>query len=456
MGVEREAGPAIDAEAIIDSSPINGFNIRVAILGALVLFMDGFDTQVIGYITPQLVKSWHIPTSALGPIFSSGLAGVLVGQLGIAPLASRYGSKWLIILCTLSFGVLTVLTTYAGTTELLIVLRFLTGIGLGGAQPLASAMIGGFCPKKWRSTFVIFGNCGVTLGSMFAGVLAGMLLNHGWRPVLWIGGALPVAFAVILIFALPETLGYLATTRDGSDKVRRILEKIAPKGTLTPNTRIIVQPRQSTSAAVAELFRHQRLLGTLTLWTGFFANLMIYFFVQNWLTILLVDSGQSQQTAITITSVIQVGGLCAAFVIGPMMDRLDPYRTLALFFVAAAIFVGLTGGAAFLSAGTAIAIAFCVGFCLLGINKGMAAVTVYFYPPNLRSAGLGFGLGVGRAGAIAGPVVAGLLLTSGWKAPWLFYMSSVPMLIGAAALLTMSWRYHGKAGEFARLEAAQV
>ena len=458
MGIQQEGQAAISAEAVIDASQINGFNVRVALLGALVLFMDGFDTQVIGYITPQIVKAWNIPTAALGPIFSSGLAGVLVGQLCIAPLANRYGHRSLIILCTVIFGLLTMITTFAGSTEILIALRFLTGIGLGGAQPLASAMIGEFCPKSWRSTFVVFGNCGVTLGSMFAGVLSASLLsNYGWQPVLWVGGALPVALAVILLFAMPDSLAYLSVTRAGYDEVRRIMQKIAPKGTLSPETRIVVEPKQSPSAAIAEIFRGKRLLGTLALWVGFFTNLMIYYFVQNWLTTLLVNSGQTQQTAITIASMIQVGGLTAAFVVGPMMDRLNPYWTLALFFAGSALFVGLTGGAAFLSATTAIIISFCVGFCLLGITKGMAAVTVHFYPPTLRSAGLGFGLGVGRTGAVVGPLVAGLLLTSGWTAPWLFYISSIPLLLGALALLFMSWRYRGRARvEFATLQASQV
>jgi MFS transporter, AAHS family, 4-hydroxybenzoate transporter len=451
MGIEQNNGEAlgvtVSAETLIDLSPVNWFHVRVAVLGALVLFLYGFNTQVIGYVTPQIVKNWHISTSMLGPIFSSSLAGLLVGQLAIAPLSTRYGYKLLIVLCTAVFGGLTIVTTFAGNAQWLIVLRFLTGIGLGGAQPLASAMIGEFCPLKWRSTFVVFGNCGVTLGSMFAGVLAAILLNnYGWQPVLWIGGALPVAFAFILVFALPESLGFLAGINPGSVQIRQLLQKLVPGETFQPGTRVVASPKRRMSAAVTELFRGARLMGTLALWCGFFVSLMVYFFVQNWLTTLLVSGGQSQQAAITITSAIQAGGLCAAFFIGPMMDRLDPYWTLGIFFAFGALFVALIGGAAAWSAAVAMLVAFCVGFCLLGINKGMAAIAVHFYPTSLRSAGLGFGLGIGHAGAVLGPMIAGLLLTTGWKPAWLFYISAAPMLVGCGALLAMSWRYHGRSG----------
>jgi MFS transporter, AAHS family, 4-hydroxybenzoate transporter len=449
MGLQQEGGEergaTIAPEVIIDSSRVNWFHVRVAILGAFVLFMDGFNAQVIGYITPQIVKDWHIPSSALGPIFSSSLAGVLIGQLAVSPLSSRYGHKSLIVLCTAIFGGLTILTTFAGGTDPLIVLRFLTGIGLGGAQPLASAMIGECCPKKWRSTFVVFGNCGVTLGSMFAGVLAAILLNnYGWQLVLWIGGALPIAFALILVFMLPESLSYLTTTKAGPDKIERLIRKIAPEWVFVPGVSMVVPQTHRATGAIIELFRGPRLMGTLALWCGFFINLMIYFFVQNWLTTLLVDTGKSSETAITITSTIQIGGLCAAFFVGPMMDRVNPYRTLAIFFAAAALFVAMMGSAAGGPATAAILVSFCVGFCLLGINKGMAAVTVLFYPTRIRTAGLGFGLGIGRAGAVIGPMVAGFLLAAGWQPAWLFYVSAVPMLVGAVALLTMSWRYHGR------------
>ena len=438
----EESDTAVDVGTLVDLRPINWFHVKVAILGALVLFFDGFNTQVIGYITPQIVKNWNISASMLGPIFSSGLMGLLIGQLAIAPLSNRFGHRLLIISCTAIFGILTLLTTFASDANWLIVLRFVTGIGLGGAQPLASAMIGEFCPIKWRSTFVVFGNCGVTLGSMFAGVLAAILLsNYGWQPVLWIGGGLPIAFAFVLLFVLPESLAFLAGTDSGSYRLRGLLKKIAPGEHFGPGTRILVDPKRHASSAIIDLFRTPRLLGTLVIWCGFFVNLMVYFFVQNWLTTLLVRNGQSQQAAITITSTIQVGGLCAAFFIGPMMDRLDPYKTLSLFFASAALFVALIGGAASWSAAAAVVVAFCVGFCLLGINKGMAAIAVHFYPTNLRSAGLGMGLGVGRGGAVLGPMVAGLLLTIGWKPEWLFYVSAAPMLVGSIALLAMHRRY---------------
>jgi len=431
----------IVVENEIDAAPINKYHILVGLLGASVLFMDGYDAQVMGYITPQLAKNWDIPKTEIGLIFSSGLTGVLLGQLFIAPLSGRFGTKFMIVLCTFLFGALTMLTTVAPSVNALIALRFLTGLGLGGAQPLASAIIGEFCPKKWRSTFIVFGNCGVTLGSMLAGALSALLLSqYGWEPVLWAGGALPVIFSIILLFALPESLRFMLTREKiASSTIVRLLDRAAPNARVTISDRLTI--RETERGSWASLFEHARVLGTLVLWFGFFANLMVYFFVQNWLATMLIDAGHDQQSAILVASAIQVGGLVAAFFIGPLMDKLNPFFVLSTYFVGGAVSLVTMASASAWSASAASIVAFFVGFFLLGINKGLAAISVDFYPIPLRAAGLGAGLGVGRAGAVISPLLAGFLLSSGWKAGWLFYLSAGPMVISCLAFLLASRRY---------------
>ena len=433
---------ALDTESLTNAVPVNAFHVRVAILGALVLFWDGFNTQVIGYITPELARHWQIPHDMLGPIFSAGLAGVLVGQLGVAPLSARFGSKWVIIACTAGFGALTFLTTYAVNANLLIVFRFLTGIGLGGAQPVAAALIAEYCPKRHRSTFLVFGNCGVTFGSMGAGVLAAALLGRsGWQSVLWVGGALPLCYALFLVVALPESLAYLANGGRNSRRLLRLLGRTAPGTSATNGPWLPAGAKRRGLSAIGELFLAGRTTGTLALWCGLFMNMMVYYFVQNWLTTVLVEAGQDPQTAITVSLAVQVGGILAAFFVGPLMDRLDPYKVLGCLFCAASGCMVLMGAAIALPPPFAIAAAFCVGFCLLGLMKGVIALAVVYYPVTLRPAGVGWALGMGRTGAIIGPMAAGLLLGLGLKTPWLFYLSAGPMLIGAGAMLALCLRY---------------
>lgn len=184
---------ALDADAFIDSHKIGSLHILVAVFGALVLFVDGFDTQVIGYITPQIAREWHIPRDLLGPIFSSGLTGLLVGFLLVAPLSAKVGHKPIMAASCLAFGALTFLTTSASNVWVLILFRFVTGIGLGGAIPSAVALTGEYCPQAWRSSFITFIYAGISLGQLSAGAVSGALLaRFGWQAVLWVGGALPI------------------------------------------------------------------------------------------------------------------------------------------------------------------------------------------------------------------------------------------------------------------------
>jgi MFS transporter, AAHS family, 4-hydroxybenzoate transporter len=436
-----EAGAVLDVDALIDRSPIGRINITVAALGALVLFVDGFDTQVIGYITPQIAKNWHISQAMLGPIFSSGLVGLLVGYLVLAPLSGRFGHKRVVILSTAIFGALTFLTASAGSAEALIVFRFLTGVGLGGAIPSAVALTGEYCPRHRRSSFITFMYVGLTLGQVAAGALSATLLErYGWQSVLWVGGALPLLHAVLLYFALPESLEYLINRGRDRKRAVAIIRRIAPALVVADADRLAAGGN-AQAVSVGELFRARRALGTLAIWVGLAMNLMINFFMQNWLPTIFINVGLGQQTAIIATTVSMAGGLIAAFVVGPLMDRLGPYPVMTALFLGGALFEGVTGVVLHAPVMVVTATSFCAGFCTSGIQKSANALAIYFYPTALRSTGLGWGLGVGRVGAIIGPLAAGFLLGIGWAPAGLFYVAALPMLVGALAIVLMGRFY---------------
>jgi AAHS family 4-hydroxybenzoate transporter-like MFS transporter len=178
------------------------------------------------------------------------------------------------------------------------------------------------------------------------------------------------------------------------------------------------------------------------IWVGMFMNLMIYFFLQKWLTSLLVQVGLSQQTAITATTVGLAGGIVAAFIIGPLMDRFGPYMVVSgLFALSAVSVVAMAQVLSSPAPPIVIAVSMFVGFCLSGGQKANNALSVYFYPTALRGTGLGWSLGIGRIGGVIGPFVAGLLLTAGWTPSELFYAAAIPVLIGAVAIWLMSQFY---------------
>jgi AAHS family 4-hydroxybenzoate transporter-like MFS transporter len=343
----------------------------------------------------------------------------------------------MMIVGTVAFGLFTLATTQARSTDALMVLRFLTGIGLGVVLPCAQTMIAETCPRRLRSTFMVVGATGVTLGSLFAGVVAATFIRLiGWQGVFWVGGGASVLVALALAVALPETLDFLINQKRDHVAARALARRLVP-GIADGDVTITATP-SVLRGTIRQLFVGGLAIGTLLLWSGYVINLLVYSFMQSWMTLLIVGSGHTQSVAISATSVLVAGGILSAFVFGPLMDRVSPYRVLAMAFVVGGGVVALLGLLLSSSISIIFGSAFVVGFAVLGIQKGLNALAIYYYPLALRPAGLSWALGVGRIGQIAGPLIAGGLLGLGYKPAVLFVLAGLLMILGMLAMRTMS------------------
>src|SRR5205814_332835 len=167
----------------------------------------------IGYVDPALAKEWGLTKGALGPVFSAGLFGLMIGALRFGPLADRIGRKKIIIPSTLAFGIGALVTAFVNDLNTLLAIRFLTGLGLGGAMPNAVAMTSEFSPHRRRATMVMIMFCGFSVGAALGGLLAAALIpQFGWRSVFVVGGAAPLLLVPILAPRLPESVRCLAPT----------------------------------------------------------------------------------------------------------------------------------------------------------------------------------------------------------------------------------------------------
>ena len=174
------------------------------------LLLDGFDTQAMGFLVPPIAEELGVPLSAFGPVLSAGLFGLMLGAMGSGPIADRWGRKWAIIVSSLVFGSFSLLTPQADTVSELVTLRFLTGLGLGGAMPNVVALASEYAPKRLQPILVTLIFVGMGGGAVLASLVGGALIPiWGWRSVFYVGGILPIALALLLVKMLPESVRFL-------------------------------------------------------------------------------------------------------------------------------------------------------------------------------------------------------------------------------------------------------
>jgi AAHS family 4-hydroxybenzoate transporter-like MFS transporter len=429
--------PEIDVVDFIDRHPVGGFQIRLLLTCAAVLFLDGFDTQAIGYVAPALAKEWGLTKGALGPVFSAGLFGLMIGALVFGPLADRIGRKKIIIFSTAAFGIGALVTAFAQDVTTLLVIRFLTGLGLGGAMPNTVAMTSEYNPQRRRATMVMIMFCGFSIGAALGGFLAADLIpRYGWRSVFLVGGIAPLLMLPVLVWRLPESVRFLAATGHASDRVAELLKRISPHTAFAPDARFTVHEAHLAGIPVAHLFREGRTAATLLLWVVFFMSLLDIYFLANWLPTVLNDLGASVSEAVVIGSMLQVGGVVGTFALGSVIDRFS-FRALALVYFGAVFAVGAIGQLSHSAVLVSIAI-FAAGFCVVGGQIAANALAAGFYPTSVRASGVGWALGIGRVGSIIGPLVGGMLLAAKWSTSAVFITAAAAALCAALAALGLS------------------
>ena len=429
----------VNISRIIDNSRLGSFQWGIFLLCGLCLIMDGFDTQAIGYVAPALARDWHITNKDLGPVLSAALVGVLVGSLLCGMLADKIGRRPVLIGSTLAFSALTFFAAQSDGIQNLILIRFLGGIGLGAIMPNAMALCGEYSPAKYRVPVMMVVSNGFTSGAAIGGfIAAGMIPNYGWRSVFYFGAAIPLIIGIVMIFALPESLQFLALRGNANHKIARWLKRISPDAPVGVQTEYAIPEERKRGVPMIQLFHEGRATGTVLLWIINFMNLLNLYFLSSWLPKVVSDAGVADNLAVLAGTMLQVGGLIGSFVLGWYVHKLGFVPVLGTCFLLGCLSIAAIGRPGLAVALLFVAI-FIAGFCVPGGQAGINALAATYYPTDLRSTGIGSGLGIGRIGAIVGPLVAGNLLGRHMPTSQLFIAASIPALISALAVFSLRW-----------------
>lgn len=443
---QTNVGKSLDVQSFINQQPLSRYQWRVVLLCFLIVFLDGLDTAAMGFIAPALSQEWGIDRASLGPVMSAALIGMVFGALGSGPLADRFGRKGVLVGAVLVFGGFSLASAYASNVDQLLVLRFLTGLGLGAGMPNATTLLSEYTPERLKSLLVTSMFCGFNLGMAGGGFIsAKMIPAYGWHSLLVIGGVLPLLLALVLMVWLPESARFLVVRNRGTDKVHKTLSPIAPQVVAEAGSFSV--PEQKAVAArnvFAVIFSGTYGLGTVLLWLTYFMGLVIVYLLTSWLPTLMRDSGASMEQAAFIGALFQFGGVLSAVGVGWAMDRFNPHKVIGIFYLLAGVFAYAVGQ----SLGNITVLATLVlvaGMCVNGAQSAMPSLAARFYPTQGRATGVSWMLGIGRFGAILGAWSGATLLGLGWNFEQVLTALLVPAALATVGVVVKGLVSHSDA-----------
>ncbi|WP_213767659.1 MFS transporter [Caballeronia sp. dw_19] len=440
-----------DISDVVEQQKIGRFAVSLVACIWFVMLIEGYDLAALAYAAPALSKAWHLGRGALGPAFGANVPGIMIGSFLFGYLGDRFGRKPTIILGALVFGTMTLATIWAPGVEGLIALRLLAGIGLGGAIPNAVVLLSESAPRRLRATWISLSYTGYMMGAGLGGVVsAGLVHRFGWHVVFFIGGVAPLVIAVGLALLLPESLRHLVVKEREPRRIAHIAKQIQPDLDVDETTRFIVSDEfKPVRFSVRLLFGGRLRYVTPVLWLTYIANSMTLLFLQNWLPMLIESIGVRPGQAALVAAMFSVGGAAGGLALMRFIDDRGP-GVITCLPVIGIPFVALLGVP--MPESTLIFAVFGVGFCVVGTQFGLNAVSAMVYPTAFRSKGTGAALAIAKIGSFLGPVIGGMLLAANVPVAQLFYVAAVPVLIVAVLAATLGWLYRdrSKQADFAK------
>ncbi|MBM5460865.1 MFS transporter [Pseudomonas sp. P66] len=426
-----------DLKHRVDHGAMSSFQCLAIGICILLNMIDGFDVLVMAFTAASVSAEWGLSGAQIGLLLSAGLFGMAAGSLFIAPWADRIGRRPLILLCLALSGAGMLLSALSQTPLQLALLRGLTGLGIGGILASSNVIASEYASKRWRGLAVSLQSTGYALGATLGGLLAVWLLGHwGWRSVFLFGGIVTLLVIPLVLLWLPESLDFLLARRPANAlaRINRLAVRLGqPALTQLPTAQVSVA---GAATGFRQLLTPALRRTTLLIWLLFFLVMFGFYFVMSWTPKLLVAAGLSAEQGITGGVLLSVGGIVGAALIGGLSSRWPLVRVLALFMlITAGLLVLFVGSGS--SVSTLLGLGLLIGLFSNGCVAGLYALSPVVYDTSVRATGVGWGIGIGRIGAILSPIVAGVLLDGGWQPLHLYGVFASVFVLAAGCLLLL-------------------
>ena len=426
----------IDVHKLIDEASFNKFHWMVLFWCALIIVFDGYDLVIYGVVLPKLMAEWQLSPMQAGALGSYALFGMMFGALIFGPLSDKFGRKRVIAICVTLFSLFTFINGFARDASEFGLCRFIAGLGIGGVMPNVVALMTEYAPKKIRSLLVAIMFSGYSVGGMAsAGIGMWLIPTYGWSSVFFVAG-LPLLLLPAILYILPESPGFLLKEKrdhEASHILARIDSTFIPQ---TGDQYDYPTGAESAHVPLVSLFKSGRFLSTLMFWLSFFMCLLMVYALSSWLPKLMNKAGYELGSSLMFLLVLNFGAIIGAVGGGWLADRFHLRRVLTIFFVIAAVSISLLGfKSSTLILNLLVAAA---GATTIGSQILLYAYVSQFYPLAIRSTGIGWASGVGRSGAILGPVLGGVLLSMNLPLELNFLAFAVPGAIAGLAISLVS------------------
>ncbi len=431
-GGSRVSIPGADSARGNDASRWTRLSLQVVGLCFIINAVDGMNVFLMSYLAPSITRDWALSPTTLGEIFSAALVGMAIGGLMIAPLGDRYGRRPLILASLLMMSTGMVLSGFTPGVVALLLARVLVGMGIGTVLACMTALVAEFAPPHRRNFSVGLLQGGYPIGATATGfVTAWALAHHSWRSILLFSGFGSLVFFPIGLLLLPESIAFLEhRNRGGSlaplNYLNRPLDEPAFKA--SHSTESAVREKHVLSHLLGKRLRHD----TLLLWSAIFFGYMVLYSIVSWIPKLAIEAGLNPRDGIYAGAVYNLGAFAGTVALARLSDSGRLNLLISVFLLTAAGLLTVFGGVS-MPMGLVLLTAFAIGVTLQGGFNGIYPLATCVYPVKVRSSGLGWAMGLGRSGAVLGPMLAGIMLSLHTPLIILFLTLAAALVIAAVS-----------------------